>query len=219
MQPRTQGCDRQILGKHPDSECLQACIQQLESKTLANSTCQIFSAKVMQILSGLLPGYKGNELPPSQAELREMRVERRAQCATHLEALQEKERLTAQLSAAERASAQLRRQLDAARAAGAEACAARSALSQQLAASSGQLTALRHDSADALRRLKLAEAALEAAKEQDRKVIGESCSVCRSLAPLIEEITCVEGTAGQGISIELGMHMLIAAPQKGRALQ
>ncbi|KAK9908816.1 hypothetical protein WJX75_003276 [Coccomyxa subellipsoidea] len=110
----------------------------------------------------------------AQAELREMRVERRAQCATHLEALQEKERLTAQLSAAERASAQLRRQLDAARAAGAEACAARSALSQQLAASSGQLTALRHDSADALRRLKLAEAALEAAKEQDRKVIGLS---------------------------------------------
>ncbi|BDA41265.1 hypothetical protein COCOBI_02-0450 [Coccomyxa sp. Obi] len=116
----------------------------------------------------------------AQAEVRELRAERRAQCAARLEALQERERLAAQLEAAERAAAQLRRRLDSAAAAGAEARAVSSALTQRLAAATAELDSLRRDGADAKRQAEDSEAALDESRrrvsglEQDRSALEQS---------------------------------------------
>lgn len=115
-----------------------------------------------------------------QAEVRELRAERRAQCAARLEALQERERLAVQLEAAKRAAVQLRGQLDSAAAACAEARAASSAVTQRLAAATAELDTLRRDGADTIRRAEAAEAALEESRrqmsglEQDRSALQHS---------------------------------------------
>ncbi|EIE25028.1 hypothetical protein COCSUDRAFT_46564 [Coccomyxa subellipsoidea C-169] len=102
----------------------------------------------------------------AQVDLREMKAERRAQRAAQLETLHERERLSAELTTAEQTSSQLRRQLDAARAAGAEARAASSALTQRLASASAQLSTLRSGGAEASQKLQSAEAALQNTRQQ-----------------------------------------------------
>ena len=130
-----------------------------------------------------------------------MKAERRAQRAAQLETLHERERLSAELAAAEQTSSQLRRQLDAARAAGAEARAASSALTQRLASTSAQLSTLRSDGAEAGQKLRSAEAALQNTRQQSAalqeanaglqgKVAGECCRslkftfLCETFGPM-----------------------------------
>ncbi len=119
-----------------------------------------------------------------------MKAERRAQRAAQLETLHERERLSAELAAAEQTSSQLRRQLDAARAAGAEARAASSALTQRLAYTSAQLSTVRSNGAEASQKLQSAEAALQNTRQQSAalqeanaglqgKVAGECCRVLK----------------------------------------
>lgn len=125
----------------------------------------------------------------AQAETRELRAERRVQCAARLEGLQERERLAARLTAADRTSAQLGRQLDAAAARAAAAQAASSAMTQRLAAASAELSALRGEAAAQRQRLASAEAAAGRLQrkvsdlEQDNAALQEAAAGPRTPYP------------------------------------